>query len=119
MWHRTRLKKLKKGYVLDAYNNSPFIRQKMKYFLQVNDLYKVEEQKLRVNDSNVVGGKSEIQLSLRVSWKKEKNEFGDLILIVRIHKNGSVFRVKDRERNSKTTSNIWSDYFKGKFCKVL
>lgn len=48
MWHRTRLKKLKKGYVLDAYNNSPFIRQKMKYFLQVNDLYKVEEQKLRV-----------------------------------------------------------------------
>ena len=90
MWHRTKLKKLKKGYVLDAYNNSPFIRQKMKYFLQVNDLYKVEEQKLRVNDSNVVGGKSEIQLSLRVSWKKEKNEFGDLILIVRIHKNGSV-----------------------------
>lgn len=90
MWHRTRLKKLQKGFVLDAYNNSPFIRQKMKYFLQVNDLYKVEEQKLRVSDSNVVGGKSEIQLSLRVSWKKEKNEIGDVILTIRIHKDGSV-----------------------------
>ncbi len=33
--------------------------------------------------------KSEIQLSLRVSWKKEKNEFGDN-LIVKIHKDGSV-----------------------------
>lgn len=90
MWHRTRLKKLQKGFVLDAYKNSPFIRQKMKFFLQVNDLYKVEEQKLRVSDSNVVGGKSEIQLSLRVSWKKEKNEYGDVILTIRIHKDGSV-----------------------------
>ncbi len=62
----------------------------MKFFLQANDLYKVEEQKLRVSDSNVVGGKSEIQLSLRVSWKKEKNEFGDVILTIRIHKDGSV-----------------------------
>ena len=86
----TRLRKLQKGFILNAYKDSYFIRQKMKYFLQVNDLYKVEEQKLRVSDSNVVGGKSEIQLSLRVSWKKEKNEFGDTILIVKIHKDGSV-----------------------------
>ncbi len=26
-------------------------------------------------DNNVVGGKSEIQLSLEASWKKERNEF--------------------------------------------
>ncbi len=26
-----------------------------------------------------------------VSWKKGKNEFGDTILIVKIHKDGSVF----------------------------
>ena len=70
----TRLRKLKKGFVLNAYKESFLIRQRMKYFLQVNDLYKVEEQKVRVNDNNFVGGKSEIQLSLRVSWKKEKNE---------------------------------------------
>lgn len=86
----TRLRKLKKGFILNAYKDSYFIRQRMKYFLQVNDLYKVEEQKVRVNDNNFVGGKSEIQLSLRVSWKKEKNEFGDTILIVKIHKDGSV-----------------------------
>lgn len=89
MWHKTRLKKLKKGLVLSAYKNSPFIRQKMKYFLQVNELYKVEEQKLRVNDNNVVGGKSEVQYSSEISWKKEKNEYGDVILIVRIKKDGS------------------------------
>lgn len=90
MWQRTRLTKLKRGRVLGAYKESPLARYRFKYFLQVNDLYKVEEQKLRVDDHNVVGGKSEIQLSLKVSWKKEKNEFGDVILIVRIHKDGSV-----------------------------
>lgn len=90
MWHRTRLTKLRKGPVLWAYKESPLLRYKFKYFLQVNDLYKVEEQKLRVSNDNVVGGKSEIQLSLRVSWKKEKNEFGDVILTIRIHKDGSV-----------------------------
>lgn len=89
MWHKTRLKKLKKGLVLSAYKNSPFIRQRMKYFLQVNELYRVEEQKLRVNDNNVVGGKSEVQYSSEISWKKEKNEYGDVILIVRIKKDGS------------------------------
>ncbi len=36
MWYRTKLKKLKKGLVLSAYKNSPLIRQRMKYFLQVN-----------------------------------------------------------------------------------
>lgn len=90
MWHRTRLTKLKRGRVLGAYKESPLLRYRFKYFLQVNDLYKVEEQKLRVDDHNVVGGKSEIQLSLNVSWKKEKNEFGDVILTIRIHKDGSV-----------------------------
>lgn len=93
----TRLRKLEKGFKLKIYKNSPFIRQKMKYFLQANDLYKVEEQKVRVNDNNVVGGKSEIQLSLEVSWKKEKNEYGDLILIIKLHKDGSVLesRIED------------------------
>lgn len=90
MWHRTRLTKLRKGPVLWAYRKSPLLKYRFKYFLQVNELYKVEEQKLRVSDDNVVGGKSEIQFSSEISWKKEKNEFGDTILIVKIHKDGSV-----------------------------
>ncbi len=40
----TRLKEIKKGFVLNVYKESFLIRQRMKYFLQVNDLYKVEEQ---------------------------------------------------------------------------
>ncbi len=39
----TRLRKLKKGFVLNAYKES-LIRQRMKYFLQVNDLYKVDKK---------------------------------------------------------------------------
>ncbi len=38
-------------------------------------------------------------------------------LIVKIHKDGSVL-IEDRER-TQITINIWSDYFKVKFCKVL
>ncbi len=49
---------------------------------RANELYIAEEQKLRVNDNNVVGGKSEIQLSLGSFLEKERNEFGDLILII-------------------------------------
>lgn len=97
----TRLRKLQKGFKLKMYKRSPFIRQRMKYFLQANDLYIVEEQKLRVNDNNVVGGKSEIQLSLEVSWKKEKNEFGDLILIVKLHKDGSILESRIEDSISK------------------
>ncbi len=61
--------KLKKG-LLECLQNSPFIRQRMKYFLQVNELYR-EEQKLRVNDSNVVGENQKFNIVLK-SLKKEK-----------------------------------------------
>ncbi len=44
---------------------------RMKYFLQVNRLYRVEEQKLRVNDSNVVAGKIKFNIVLKISWKKK------------------------------------------------
>lgn len=97
MWHKTRLRKLRKGPVLWAYRESPLLRYRFKYFLQVNDLYKVEEQKLRVSDDNVVGGKSEIQFSSEISWKKEKNEFGDVLLNVKFSKDGSILepRIED------------------------
>ncbi len=61
-----------------------FHSSKDKYFLQANELYIVEEQKLRVNDNNVVGAKSEIQLSLEDFLEKgKKRKFGDLILIIK------------------------------------
>ena len=97
MWHRTRLTKLRKGRVLGAYRKSPLLRYRFKYFLQVNDLYKVEEQKLRVSDDNVVGGKSEIQFSSEISWKKEKNEFDDVILNVKFSKDGSILEPRVKE----------------------
>ncbi len=47
----------------------------MKYFLQVSELHREKNRNL-VNDSNVVGGKSEVQYSSEISWKRE-NEYGD------------------------------------------
>ncbi len=42
----------------------------MKYFLQV-ELYRVEEQKLRVNDSNVVGENQKFNIVLEISGRKK------------------------------------------------
>ncbi len=55
--------------------------------------------------------KSEIQLSLEVSWKKERNEFEIWFLIIKLHKDGSL-RAKDRRFNLKVTGIIWENYFK-------
>ena len=44
----TRLRKLKKGFVLNAYKESFLIRQRMKYFLQVNDLYKEKNKRVEL-----------------------------------------------------------------------
>ncbi len=44
----------------------------MKYFLQVNELYRVEEQKLRVNDSNVVGENQKFNIVLKSLGRKKK-----------------------------------------------
>ncbi len=43
----TRLRKLKKGFVLNAYKESFLIRQRMKYFPGQRS-YKVEEQKFEL-----------------------------------------------------------------------
>ncbi len=58
-----------------------------------------------------------IQLSLRVSWKRKKNEFGDTILIVKIHKRRFCLRIEDRERNSKNYNQYLVDYFKSNSAK--
>ncbi len=67
----TRLRKLKKGFILNAYKESFLIRQRMKYFLQVNDLYKVEEQKFEL--MIICWRKLRFNWVYGVSWKKEKN----------------------------------------------
>ncbi len=77
------------------------------------NVYCGEEQKLRVNDNNVVGGKSEIQLSLGL--EKGKKRVRDLILIIKLHKDGQ-FRVKDRRFNPQS----YSKYYLGKlFLKLI
>ncbi len=42
-----------------------------------------------------------------------------LILIVKIHKDGSVFRIEDRERTQIAKSIFGPIIYKVKFCKVL
>ncbi len=86
----TRLK-LKKGFVLNAYKEDFLIRPKNEIFLQVNAIcIRVrKEAKVRVNDNSVFVGESEIQLSLRVSWKRKRTS-SEYNLIVKIHKDGSV-----------------------------
>ncbi len=70
----TKLRKLgEKGFKLVYKIVLSFVKE-WNIFLRLMNLY-CREQKIRVNDNNVVGGKSEIQLSLEVSWKKGRNEF--------------------------------------------
>ncbi len=78
--------------------SSWFVKVK-KYFLQVNDLYKVEEQKVRVNDIIFVGGKSEFRSEFKgyLGKRKEKEwRVRNLNFNCWIHKDGSVLN-RDRE----------------------
>ncbi len=70
----------------------------MKYFLQANEQL-LQKSKIRVNDNNVSWCKSEIQLGPEVSWKKERNEFGD-DFDNKLHKDGSI-QSHDRRFNLK------------------
>ncbi len=47
---------------------------------------------------------------------KRRAKFRDTILIVKIHKDGSVLEIEDRTCQN---YNVLVDYFKVKFCKVL
>ncbi len=65
------MKKLKKGLALSAYKNSPFIRQRMNIFYKSMNC-NIEEQKLRVNDSNVVGENQKFNIVLKSLGRKKK-----------------------------------------------
>ncbi len=60
---------------------------------------------------NVVGGK--IWNSIK-SWsflEKERTEFGDLILIIKLHKDSSIFRVRIRDSISKLRKALFGKLF--------
>ncbi len=90
MWNRTRPEKAQKVGSECFTKTVPFIRQD-KYFLQVNELYRVEDEKLRVNDSNVVG-ENQVQYSSEISWKKEKKMVWRCYSNCQKSKDGSKFR---------------------------
>ncbi len=97
---------IKKGF-LDS--------SKRRIFSQVNDLYKSRRAKKFELMTTILLEGSEFEL---VSWKKERNEFGDTILIVKIHKDGSV--LESRIENAIPNYNQYLvDYFKVKFCKSI
>ncbi len=102
-----KIKKLKKGFVLNTYKERDSWSSKNgKYFLQVN-VYKQKSKKFELMTTVFVGGKSEIQLSQNLSWKKEKEQVRNTILIVEIHKDGSV--LESRIENAISNYNqYWS-----------
>ncbi len=73
----TRLRKLR-GFVSNAYKKFLDSSKEWNIFSKVSliCIKEVEEQKVRVNDNNFVGGKSEFELSLRVSWKRKRMSSG-------------------------------------------
>ncbi len=66
------------------------IRMKLQYLLQANRLYLIEDLKQKIVKNGEKLTKSAIELSVLTKWKKEKNEFGDVILIVQFQKTGSI-----------------------------
>ncbi len=82
----TRYRKLKKG-CLNVYKEV-LILSKNEIF-SPNDLYKVEEQSSELM-TIILLRKIWDSIELIYLGKKEKNESGDTILIVKIHKDGSV-----------------------------
>ncbi len=80
----------------------------MKYFLQYNELYIVEG---KIINDNEVGGKSEIQLSLEVSERKETSsrfDFDNWGFI----KDGSILESRIEDLNLKSFIRLFKNYFK-------
>lgn len=65
------------------------IRYKLKYFIQVNELYLVDEIKKTVNRDGQVQKMNDVQISIEIEYKVVKNEYGDSVLVVRLLKGGS------------------------------
>ncbi len=66
----TKLRKLEKGFKLLVYKI--VLHSSKNEIFQANEFVYCRRAKLRVNDNNVVGGKSEIQLRLEVLKGKKR-----------------------------------------------
>lgn len=80
-WQTTELKKVANRFQMMAYKNM-FLRYKFKYFIQSNNLYTLEKK---------IPGKDyrDIEESVRVKWRFEKDSVGEKILVVRLLRDGS------------------------------
>lgn len=94
MWFKTKIRSLKNKYVLEIYKRSG-IRNKLKFFIQTNQLYLVEDLKKQVvNAEGAKQSASQIQVSVLVRWKMIKTEHGDTNLVVQLVRSGSVLDEK-------------------------
>lgn len=84
-----KLKKIHNRFVLSAYSRSRSIRLRLKYFIQSNELYLIDEVKQLKNVEGVEQRLNKVQLSLEIKYEVKKNEFGDKILSIQLMKKGS------------------------------
>lgn len=89
MMARTQIRDLKGRLMLALFARGT-IRTKLQYLIQTNKLYTVEDAKQKVVKNGEKVSKSRVEVSARAEWKKEKNEHGDTMLILRFLKTGSV-----------------------------
>lgn len=80
MYKITRIRGLANKYVLMFYKGFN-LRTKFKYFIQINNLYYTFKNKKYKEIKDIY--------SLRIKWRKIKNDFGDTFLEVQLIKNGS------------------------------
>lgn len=66
-------------------------RMKLKYFIQVNKLYLLEEGTFpKPSDSLLRASNNRVTISSKVEWKRLRNEYNDVILRLRFYRQGSV-----------------------------
>lgn len=103
MMFKVKLKKLHNRKLLSAFSHSN-IRYKLKYLLQTNELYLVDEVKQLKNVEGEIQRLNKIQLSVEVKYRTEKNEYSDTILKVQFIKTGSMLDARIHDLGSQLQS---------------
>lgn len=88
MFISVKLRKLHNRYVLRGFKNS-IIFYKLKYLIQTNKLYEIDQFTKHVIVENHKQTKKRIEISSIIKYQVSKNEFGDKILELRLMKSGS------------------------------
>lgn len=91
-WKKTKISHLRNRWLLILFKNSNFLRLKLKYFIQTNNLYSTEEFKI----SKLLAGANQkinkVALSSIIYFQKEiDEEFSDVFLNIKIKKMGADF----------------------------